>query len=139
MRPIEHIVLHCTATDNSAKVSSIVRYWKDKLGWKNPGYHFLIESNGAITQLQPLDKPSNGVAGYNANSIHISYIGGIDTATGRAKDTRTPEQKNAMEGLVKALHAVFPNAKLLGHRDFPGVKKDCPSFSVASYLKEIGL
>lgn len=138
MRSIEYIVLHCTATDQETKVSAILRYWREKLGWKHPGYHFIIDFDGHITQLQPLSKPSNGVRGYNAHSVHISYVGGIDRR-GKAKDTRTPAQYSAMQGLVKALHAVYPKAKVRGHRDFPRVNKNCPSFEVKEYLKEIEL
>ena len=137
-RPIAHIVLHCTATDQEAKVSSILNYWKNKLGWKNPGYHFLIDLDGRVSHLQPLEKPSNGVRGYNKGAIHISYIGGIDLK-GNSKDTRTAAQHTALESLVKALHGVFPAAKILGHRDFKGVHKDCPSFDVAEFLEEIEL
>lgn len=138
MRTIKHIVLHCTATAQNATVNAIQRYWKNNLGWKNPGYHFLIEPCGRITQLQPISKPANGVKGYNTNAIHISYIGGIDSS-GESHDTRTKEQVNSMTGLLKALHAVYPKAEILGHRDFPGVNKGCPSFEVKDYLKEIQL
>ena len=137
-RPISHIVLHCTATHGEAKVSSILNYWKNKLGWKNPGYHFLIDLDGCVSHLQSLEKASNGVRGYNSRSIHISYIGGIDLE-GKPKDTRSPAQYTAMESLVKALHGVFPKAKILGHRDFKGVNKACPSFDVGEFLEEIAL
>jgi len=135
-RAIKHIVLHCTATSKDTKVSSIVRYWKERKGWINPGYHFIIDVFGNVTQLQPLDKASNGVRGHNSTSINISYIGGVDK-NGKSKDTRTMQQYDAMVGLVKAFHAVFPDADILGHRDFEGVKKSCPSFDVKQFLKEI--
>lgn len=138
MRNIRYIVLHCTATPQNTKVSSIVNYWRNTLKWKHVGYHFIIDIHGNITQLQPLEKPTNGVKGYNAEAIHISYIGGIDKQ-GKPKDTRTPAQYNAMTGLVKALSAAYPKSKILGHRDFKGVIKACPSFEVSQYLKQIKL
>jgi len=122
MRKIKHIVCHCTATDQDAKVDAILNYWRTKLGWKNPGYHFLIEENGKIHNLQPLEKPSNGVRGYNSTSIHISYIGGKD------KDDRTDAQKRSMLAVVMTLSAMYPNAIIQGHRDFPNVNKSCPRF-----------
>ena len=131
MRSIDYIVLHCTATSKSAKVSSIQKYWKERLGWKNPGYHFIVEQDGNIKQLQDLDKPTNGVRGYNSNSIHISYIGG------KQVDDRTPEQEIALEAIVKVLHAMFPKAKIQGHRDFPGVKKSCPRFDAIPWSQNI--
>ena len=81
---------------------------------------------------------TNGVQGHNANSIHLSYIGGVDGAN-KPVDNRTAAQKETMERLVKELKAVYPDAEVLGHRDFAGVKKACPSFDVKSWLKEVGL
>lgn len=138
MRVIKHIVLHCTATQPNATVDSIKNYWKNNLGWKNPGYHYIIDEKGKVTKLQPIEKLSNGVRGYNANSIHISYIGGVDK-NGKPKDTRTEDQLFAMTDLLMYLKSKFPNAQILGHRDFPNVKKACPSFEVEDYLIEIGL
>jgi N-acetylmuramoyl-L-alanine amidase len=131
MRAIKYIVVHCTATSQDSKPESIVKYWKERLGWRNPGYHFLIEANGNVVQLQPLDKASNGVRGFNANSIHLSYIGGRD------EDDRTPQQKIAMETIVKVLHASYPEAKVQGHRDFPKVAKSCPRFDAIPWAEDL--
>ena len=136
MRSINHIVLHCTGTRQDASVGAIVRYWKEELGWKNPGYHFIIDQDGKITNLLTIDKVANGVKGHNSDSIHISYIGGLNRS-GKSTDTRTPAQYTAMAGLVVAFRSVYPRAKVLGHRDFAGVKKECPSFDASKFLKEI--
>ena len=128
MRRIDYLVIHCTATPQTTTVESIQSYWKNKLGWRSPGYHFIVLANGAVRNLQPIEQPSNGVAGHNANSIHISYMGGID-ATGSGKDTRTPAQKDSIIKLLKDLKIKFPSAKIQGHRDFAGVHKECPSFN----------
>lgn len=138
MRQIKYIVLHCTATSHKATISSIKNYWKNGLGWKNPGYHYIIKADGSYEQLASLETVCNGVAGYNSNSIHISYIGGVDSA-GKAVDNRTEEQKDTLIRLLKELKQRFPTAQILGHRDFPGVKKDCPSFSVKQWLATIKL
>lgn len=138
MRDIKNIVLHCTATAQTATIPSIVKYWKDVMKWKTPGYHFLIRPDGTYENLVPIETPSNGVAGHNKNSIHISYIGGIDSK-GKASDNRTPAQKETMIRLIKEMKAKFPHADLRGHRDFPGVTKECPSFDVKSWANSIGL
>ena len=129
MRQIDYIVIHCTATQPDTKVESIERYWREQLGWRSPGYHFIIEADGNIVQLQDVDKIANGVRGYNKNSIHLSYIGGIDS-NGLPKDTRTEEQKDQMYLLVHSLRTVYPGAQIKGHREFPNVNKACPSFDV---------
>lgn len=128
MRTITHLVVHCTATPQTTTIESIQRYWRDTLKWRNPGYHYIIMANGEYRALQDIAKPANGVAGHNANSIHIAYIGGVD-ANGMAIDNRTPAQRITLLTLLKQLKARFPQAIIQGHRDFPNVRKDCPSFN----------
>ncbi|MFD2787947.1 N-acetylmuramoyl-L-alanine amidase [Hymenobacter rubripertinctus] len=136
MRTITHIVLHCTATPQSATVAGILNYWRTQLGWKNPGYHILIEPNGTCHRLLADEVPSNGVKGHNAHSLHVSYIGGVD-GRGRPLDTRTPHQLAEMERIVRRWKAEHPNAQVVGHRDFPGVTKACPSFDARTWWVSI--
>jgi N-acetylmuramoyl-L-alanine amidase len=138
MRNIEYIVLHCTACPQTATVKSIQSFWRNNLGWRNPGYHYLIEANGNTHNLLPISLVSNGVAGYNHNSIHISYIGGVDRQN-KPLDNRTPQQIAEMIRLIKELKVLFPKAKIKGHRDFPKVAKACPSFDTAAWLKSVGI
>jgi N-acetylmuramoyl-L-alanine amidase len=138
MRKITRIVLHCTATPQTTTVASIQKYWKEKLKWKSPGYHHIILPDGTIVDILPIEKPSNGVAGHNMNSIHISYIGGVDPK-GKAVDNRTQEQIEAQVALLKKYRSMFPEAVICGHRDFPGVKKECPSFDVKVWLTTVNL
>lgn len=135
MRVINNIVLHCTATPQTTTVKSIMKYWRS-LGWINPGYHHIILPSGQVIDLLPIDQVSNGVAGHNHDSIHISYIGGVDPK-GESIDNRTEAQKKAQIKLLRKYYSKFPNAIICGHRDFPGVKKECPSFDVAKWLTEI--
>lgn len=136
MRIITHIVLHCTATPQATTVESIRRYWKDVKKWKSPGYHHIIVPDGTIVNLLPIEEVSNGVQGHNAHSIHISYIGGIDSK-GNALDNRTDAQKATQIVLLKKYMAMFPGVTVCGHRDFPGVTKECPSFDVKTWLKTV--
>lgn len=138
MRNILRIFIHCTATPPQTTIETLQAGFRAR-GWQNPGYHYVIHTGGAITQLQPDDKPANGVAGYNATAIHIAYIGGVirDQYTGHLTpdDTRTPEQKAAIIHLLRKLRARYPKAQILGHRDIWGAdqpakwKKMCPCFN----------
>lgn len=134
MRQIKYIVLHCTAGPQNQKTSEIQNYWKKSLGWKSPGYHHIINADGTVDDLLPISSPSNGVAGFNANSIHISYKGGANGV-----DNRTPAQIQTQIEFVKKYKDMFPNAEVKGHRDFPNVQKACPSFDVKTWLKCVGL
>jgi N-acetylmuramoyl-L-alanine amidase len=135
MRDIKYIVIHCTATQPNTKKEAILSYWKNTLKWKTVGYHRLIDANGVIHELAKFEQITNGVKGYNSESIHFSYIGGIDES-GRPKDTRTLKQKESLLYLVKQAKKQFPNAIVQGHRDF-GVNKACPSFDAKNEYKAI--
>lgn len=127
MRNIKYIALHCTATAQTATIDSIQKYWREHLKWAMPGYHFIIKADGVLVSLLTTDKVSNGVKGFNHETINISYIGGVD-ANNKPKDTRTEKQKNTILKLLKELKLKHPTAIIQGHRDFPNVKKACPSF-----------
>lgn len=134
MRTIKYIVVHCTATPTDTTIDSMRGYWRNILGWRNPGYHYVVTYKGDIKQLHAEDKVANGVRGYNKHSIHIAYIGGVDE-DGRPLDTKSKEQEIAMLKLLLNLRARYPDAIILGHNNFPDVKKACPSFNVADWLR----
>lgn len=150
VREIKYIIVHCTAGNQNQTVADLKDWWKNGMGWKNVGYHKVINKLGIVTTLEPDSKITNGVAGYNSNSVHVSYMGGIDSK-GKTIDNRTPEQKVSLETVVKAWHKLYPNAQIKGHRDFSPDKnrdgiiqagewmKACPAFEVSDWLKQIGL
>ena len=128
-REIKYIAIHCTASQPTATPEAILRYWRNHLGWKNPGYHLLIDTKGVVHRLFPFDKVANGVRGFNHNSVHISYIGGI-TKAGRPIDNRTPAQKKAILDCIAEVKEWSTNKNLIiqGPRDFPKQNKACPCF-----------
>lgn len=137
-RAIKYIAIHCTATQPTATVAAIQRYWRDHLGWKSPGYHLLIEPNGTINRLMDFNGIANGVKGFNKETVHISYIGGVDKA-GKALDNRTAAQKKAILECIKEVIAWSDNKCLIiqGHRDFPNAKKACPCFDAKAEYRGI--
>ena len=137
-RSIKFIAIHCTATQPSATVAAIQRHWKDTLGWKSPGYHLLIETNGTIHRLLPFDGVANGVKGFNNHSVHISYIGGI-TKEGKPVDNRTAAQKEAILLCIKEVIEWSENKCLIiqGHRDFPNANKACPCFDAKAEYRNV--
>lgn len=137
-RHIKYIAVHCTASPQTATVAAIQRYWRDSLGWKSPGYHLLIEPNGTIHRLLDFNGIANGVRGFNKESIHISYIGGVDK-NGRPLDNRTAVQKEAILKCIKEVIEWSDNKCLIiqGHRDFPNAKKACPCFDAKAEYRGI--
>ena len=136
MRAISYLAIHCSATPQTTTVESINSYWKRVLGWRAPGYHFIIKANGEVVQLLPIEQISNGVAGYNKNTINICYIGGVDK-NNKPTDNRTKEQKASLLKVIKEMKALFPTAIVKGHYQFPNVKKACPSYDAFLEYKSI--
>lgn len=143
MRNIKYIVVHTTATLQSATVESIQNYWKNHLGWKSPGYHIVISPDGTKHRLLDDDKVSNGVGGgYNTPSLNVSYVGGI-LKGGKAVDNRTDEQKQALIEVLSEWKSKYPNAEILGHRDFfrkygyDKANKACPCFNAVDEYNSI--
>ena len=137
MREINHIVIHCTKTSPQASVNGILDYWaKPKKeggkGWKSTGYHILVAASGNVFNLQDIEKPSNGASGHNHDSLHIAYIGGENW-----QDTRTLKQKETLLKLITEAKRAYPNAEIIGHRDFEGVTKLCPAFDAKKEYKNI--
>jgi N-acetylmuramoyl-L-alanine amidase len=139
---VKYIVIHCTASWGT--VDSVKRYWRNVLGWRNPGYHRFIDEDGTVHKLANYNAVTNGVRGYNNECIHISYKGGVDRNNVRiAKDTRTASQKEAIIDCIEdALKWLKTNGQnpdeviIQGHRDFPNVAKDCPSFDAKKEYNE---
>lgn len=93
----------------------------------------MINADGSFEQLADERLVTNGVAGYNSNSIHICYKGGV--LNGKNVDTRTEAQKKIIEVLITKMIRKYPDAEILGHRDFPNIRKDCPCFDAKKEYK----
>lgn len=143
-RTIKHIFVHCTATLPTASVDSLRAGWK-AIGWNNPGYHYVVKPSGEVVSLQPEDKASNGVKGYNAHAIHVAYIGGLRILNGTKiyEDTRTLEQMAGLRQILRELRGRYPKAIILGHRSIWGEytpekwQKLCPCFNAIKEYADI--
>ena len=147
MRQIKYIIVHCSASNQAWNATDLLVEFRRK-GWKNPGYHYAIETDGTIQPLLDEHRISNGVKGHNRNSINVAYIGGIDDK-GNPIDNRTNEQKESLIKLLKELKQRYPKATICGHRDFSkdlngnGIidpwerMKACPCFDAKEEYKDI--
>lgn len=135
MLPIKYLTIHCAATPEGrdVKAKEIEKWDIAKFGQKS--YHLVIELDGTIVRSLPDTKIGAHVGGKNTGNIGICYIGGMDRDMKRAKDTRTPEQKRSLKTLIATYRERYPGIIIRGHRDWPGVKKDCPSFDVQKEYK----
>lgn len=164
-RRLQYLVIHCTATPAGREVyADDIRRWHLSpppagRGWKQVGYTDIIHLDGHVERLVANNEDAwvdtweitNGAKGYNAVSRHVVYVGGLASDAKTSCDTRTPEQREAMEAYVLDFHKRFPRVRIVGHRDLSPDRngdgkvtpdeylKDCPCFDVASWLQEIGI
>ena len=127
-RRIDLIVIHCSATRATQRytVDDCRRDHRAR-GFADIGYHYYITRDGVVHAGRALYQVGAHATGYNEHSIGVCYEGGLDIR-GRPCDTRTPEQKETLQKLLERLKEDYPDARVVGHRDLPGVKKDCPCY-----------
>lgn len=140
MRPINWLVVHCSATPagKAFRVADIDR-WHRERGFDSIGYHYVICLDGSIEPGRPVEDVGAHVAGHNKDSIGICLVGGMNAQNTQAADTFNERQRAALETLLHGLRARWPSARILGHRDFPNVHKDCPSFDVRAWCNARGI
>ena len=133
MRKITEIIIHCSATPEGKDFTvDDIRRWHLARKFADIGYHYVIYRDGSVHKGRSEELTGAHCLGHNANSIGICYIGGC-TANGKyPKDTRTPQQKQALRQLVQQLLFVYPHASVHGHNEFSN--KACPSFNVQKEL-----
>lgn len=163
MRPINLIIIHCSASPNGQSLfagragepgfktpAEVIDGWHAARGfhradgWRqkqNPmlaalGYHFLIYLDGAIATGRHLEEVGAHAAGFNQKSIGICLIG---------TDRYTARQWTSLKFLVEAMQKKFEGARVVGHRDLaPDQNKNgivepfewlktCPGFDVAAW------
>ncbi|WP_206155540.1 N-acetylmuramoyl-L-alanine amidase [Caldanaerobacter subterraneus] len=112
----DYIVLH-HAEATKASVEDIHR-WHLERGWAGIGYHFYVKKDGTIYKGRPLDTIGAHVMGYNNVSVGVCAEGAYMT------ETMPDVQKQAIIGLLKELVKIYPNVKIVGHRDLN--RTDCP-------------
>lgn len=128
MKPTK-VFIHHSLTKDSGSVSAgaIRRYHTEVLGWKNVGYHALIElviSGGRlyyeILMGRMWDEPGAHVRGHNSDSLGLCFIGNYDQTK--------PEDEMLITGakLIRLWMRLFDIKinEIYGHRDFS--TKSCP-------------
>ncbi len=136
MRKIDLIVVHCSATRSNRQFSleDLIACHNSRFGFT--GYHYYITRDGQLYQTRHENLPGAHVRHYNQHSIGVCYEGGLDPY-GHPADTRTEAQKATLWHLLQSLKVDYPDAQILGHRDLPGVRKECPCFDAKKEYEEI--
>lgn len=133
----DYLVVHCSASvpDIKTDVKTIDR-WHRQRGFLMVGYHYVIKTDGTIEKGRDEDSIGAHVQGHNSNSVGICLVGGVDK-DGKSVNNYSQDQLLSLLVVLKDLKKKYPNAIVQGHRDFAGVKKDCPCFSVKDWVKTV--
>ena len=137
-RWIDLMVVHCSATrcNRSFPLEAVIACHRAR-GFATVGYHYYITRDGTVHAGRPHYQEGAHATGCNKHSIGICYEGGLDPS-GKPADTRTPAQRDTLRKLLLRLKADYPNARIVGHRDLPGVNKACPCFDVRAEYHPMG-
>ena len=136
MRKINQIIIHCSDTvEGTNWTVDDLRKWHKARGWTDIGYHYVVYLDGSIHKGRNEEVVGAHWEGHNAHSSGVCYIGGKEAGTFRAKDTRTPAQKEALIRLLMKLVCKYPDAEIVGHRDLANRK--CPCFDAKNEYRNI--
>ena len=151
MSRIQRIVVHCTAEPaNAVRDRDYYEHlFFEVYKWKHWGYHVIVYQDGTWEILQPLPKElpwggfiddstrANGAVGYNFNSLHNAYVGGLATESYRPSDTRTQKQRETLRVLIAKWKHQYKVIEVVGHSQLPGVKKACPCFDARKEYENV--
>lgn len=141
-RSITEINVHCSATrpgwmaerTGADRIAEIRRWHVQTNGWRDIGYHYLIDRDGQVYDGRPVAQPGAFEPKVNANAIGICLLGGYAAAATDAFEQHyTPDQGDALRGLVDSLREQHPGIRrVTGHNDYAA--KGCPGFKVQRWL-----
>ena len=118
MRKIEKIIVHWSANVNST-CSSIRSYHKNVRGYKDIGYHYVIERNAVVKIGRSIDQVGAHCKGYNVGSVGVCVVADPDNPP-------TPFQISSLQSLIVDLIINFDLdwSDVWCHSDF--AKTECP-------------
>ncbi len=135
LRPsTEYLVVHgaYTPTDMDIGVKEIDR-WHRERGFLQCGYHTVIRRNGDLECGRDEHLIGAGVYGFNETTWHVCLVGG-KSDQGGWEANYTGNQYDALRVLLRSKINQYPNARLMGHSDFPRTNKKCPGFNVNEWF-----
>lgn len=142
MRQIGEIIVHCTATRPdwmaarpiSEKVAEIRRWHVDGNGWRDIGYHYIIDRNGNVAKGRADSAMGAHTKGRNAQSLGVALIGGHGgSETDGFSAHFTPAQDSALRGLISDLKSTYGDIPVTGHNQYAA--KACPCFHVPDWFE----
>ena len=140
--PVTEITLHCADTRPEwmagrplvEKVAEIRRWHVQERGWRDIGYHWVIDRDGTVAPGRLETEIGAHVEGHNRGTIGVCLLGGYGAkADDPFEKSFTPAQAAAVRRLINEINARAAIRKVSGHNDYAA--KACPGFGVATWLR----
>jgi N-acetylmuramoyl-L-alanine amidase len=135
--PVHEVVIHCSATRPlwmhnaplSEKVAEVRRWHVQERGWRDIGYHRIIDRDGRIAVGRSLWEIGAHTVGRNSGTVGVCLLGGHgSSANDRFDDHFTPAQRASLEAYLRELAELTELKRISGHNEFAA--KACPGFNV---------
>ena len=129
-------MIHCAATPPNMDIGiAEITEWHKARGLKTCGYHYVIRRDGTRQKGREINAIGAHVTGHNHHSVGLCMVGGVAAHTLAPENNFTQEQWVTLYITLQELHAQYPKAVIVGHRDLDSGKA-CPSFSVSEYVDD---
>lgn len=143
MRSLSEIIVHCSATrpdwmngKSAASKTREIKLWHTRdRGWKDIGYHWVIDRDGTTVPGRPVEQVGAHTQGRNTGTIGVCLIGGHgSSASDEFSKNFTPEQDRALRALIARLRQQYGALEVSGHNQFAA--KACPGFNAPKWWRE---
>ena len=125
---IKLLVIHCSDSENNKTITALdLHKMHLNFGWDGIGYHKVINRSGKIENGRPEYWIGAHVQGKNNISLGVCLIG---------KNRFTIKQYISLEKVLRKWKSLYPEAKIVGHRDAGDTDKTCPNFDVETWAKD---
>ena len=144
--PVTEIILHCADTrpdwmagrPPSEKVAEIRRWHVEQRGWRDIGYHWIVDRDGAVAPGRRETEIGAHVEGHNRGTIGICLLGGYGTSVDDPFDKNfTAAQAAAVRRLISEIKGRTVIGKVSGHNEY--APKACPGFKVGKSAAVLGI
>lgn len=145
MRNIKYIVIHHSATTRDIPLQQSVTSFSNnhkvrlsqpvsKETWLYVAYHYVVAWNWTWEKTRWFEEIGYhaGLRSVNKTSIGICFTGNFDI------ETPSQKQLESWRQILATLKKLYPNAKVIGHRDVEWVTKSCPgkNFNILSLISD---
>ena len=138
---VHEIIIHCSATRAdwmsgrplAEKVAEICSWHRAK-GWRDIGYHWVIDRDGKVLPGRPEADIGAHTIGHNSGTIGICLLGGYGSAeTDTFRDNYTAQQDITLRQMIDAIGMRTGIERVSGHNQYAA--KACPGFNVPNWLE----